>query len=277
MKRAYRQPSQCDETRPHLDAYLDNEITDTSSIQTIQDHLEKCSGCQSEIAALKAIHDQLRGLPTLAASKRLRENVQALAREPVGARRKSSRTLLARRSMGIVTVTAALVFVLSISGIWLRSAQNGREEHDTAEPGDLIAFVDDYVAYVQSDNAPVVETRDPNRMERWLAARLDFSPRLPRWPWAELVTGRLCFIHGRSVARVQYKAGENDLTLFVQPLTEEGIPGDSATRKMNVFVVRTLRGFEIACWRTAGLDYVLVGPASAAQVFTNLETERQEL
>lgn len=272
MKRSSHQPFQCQEIRPHLDAYLDDEITDSSLIPTIQEHLQKCSGCQSELAALNAVRDQLRGLPTLAASKRLRDNVQALAREPVGARSESSRTLPAQRPMGTVALVAASVLVLSISVVWMWSAQNDGGKGDSETRGDLIAFVDDYVATVQAHNAPAVETPDPDKMESWLAARLDFAPRLPRWPWAELVTGRLCFIHGRRVARVEYKAGEDDLTLFVQPLTEEGIPGDSAMTEMNGVVAQTLRGFKIACWRTAGLDYVLVGPASAAQLFTNIET-----
>ena len=276
MNRATTPPSHCKEILPHLEAYLDGELAEGSLNRCIQNHVKKCSSCQAELDALKALQDQLRDLLTLAVSKRLSKKVGNLALDWRGSQRNRSSSLLPRRTALTFALSALSLMAVSLLGIQLWSNQDNEEERQSVVRGDLIAFVDDYVAYVQSDSAPVVETHDPNRMEGWLAARLDFAPKLPRWSWAELISGRLCFIHDRRVARVQYKVGESDLTLFVRPLTENEVDGDEEGRKMGSLMTQSLRGFEVACWRSSELDYVLVGPASAADLFTNLAVGQRE-
>lgn len=276
MNKAAFPPSPCKEVLPRLESYLDGEIADDSIMQGVQNHLRECSSCQAEIDVLKALQDQLRDLPALVVSKRLSERVGDLALDWTGSRRDRSGSLLPRWTALTFAVSAASLMAVSVLGFWWWSTQDDEGERQSAVRDDLVAFVDDYVAYVQSDSAPVVETHDTNIMEGWLAARLDFAPKLPRWSWAELISGRLCFIHDRRVARVQYKVGESDLTLFIQPLTENEIDGDEEGRKMSSLRTQSLRGFEVACWRSSKLDYVLVGPASAADLFTNLEVGRQE-
>lgn len=276
MKRAPDLPSQCEEMRRHLDEYLDDEITDASLLHAVEKHLEGCLDCRSELDVLEALHDRLQGLPALTASKTLRGRIHAGVRELAEARHKCSSARLSPRSMMIVGMTAASLLIFSVSRIWLWSTQDDWEERHLAEQRDLIAFVDDYVAYVQSDSAPSVETSAPDIMESWLSARLEFSPDLPRWSWAELISGRLCFIHNRRVARVQYRAGEIDLSLFVQPLAESESLGDNEAHTRSSVTVETLRGFTVACWQDSGLDYVLVGPTSSAQFFTNLEMEMEK-
>ena len=273
MNRFSDRPSECAEIRLHLDAHLDDEITDASLSQTLQEHLDSCSGCQLELDNLKALDRRLKDLPVMAVSERLRRCVETLARKSVKPHREGLGTTPMRRSVRITAMAATVPIILLVLGIWLWSAQGSRQETPLANRGNLIAFVDDYVAYGQSDSAPVEKTRDPARMEGWLAARLDFAPKLPRWPWAELISGRLCFIHERRVARVEYKAGETDLTLFIQPLTENAI---EETGEMSSIKTQSLRGFEVACWRSSELDYVLVGPASATDLFSGLEIGRQE-
>ncbi|MCH8204622.1 MAG: zf-HC2 domain-containing protein [Candidatus Hydrogenedentes bacterium] len=275
MTKAAIPPSDCKEILRHLEAYLDGELADDSLKQCVQTHLKTCSSCQAELDVLKALHDQLRDLSALVVSKRLSERVGDLTLDWTRSQRNRSTSLLPRRMALIIGVSAVSLIAVSALGIWLWSAQDDEGDRQSAVRGDLIAFVDDYVAYVQSDSAPVVETLDSNEMEGWLAARLDFAPKLPRWSSAELIRGRLCFIHNRRIARVEYKVGESDLTLFIQPLREGEIEGGEEDRTMNSLKTQSLRGFEVACWRSSELDYVLVGPASSADLFASLEIGRQ--
>ena len=272
MNRSAFPPSECRDILPHLEAYLDTEIADDSLLQYVQNHLKTCSSCKAKIDVLKVLRDQLRDVPALVVAKRLSERVENLALDWSGSQRNRSGVLLPRRTALIFGVSAVSLMVVSALGTWFWSTQDDEGERQSAVRGDLAAFVDDYVAYVQSDNAPVVETSDTDTMEGWLAARLDFAPNLPRWSWAELISGRLCFIHGQRVARVQYRAGEIDLTLFVQPLAGIEIDENEEAGSMASLKTQTLRGFKVACWRSSELDYVLVGPASSADLFANLET-----
>lgn len=270
MKRSSDQPSQCDEVRLHLDAYLDDEIAEASLLQRVQRHIEDCAVCRSEIDALKILDIQLKSLPSETASEGLHERVRSLARESVEAPRENLSPRSSRRPIVIAAVALLLVAALGLN-LW--PARDTVGEPDSAQRGDLVAFVDDYVAYVQSDNTPLIETSDPETMEGWFASRLEFAPKLPRWPWAKLVTGRLCFIHGQRVARVQYSTGDYALTLFVQPLAENDGAGDSVNRQTGPMKVQTLRGFEVACWQASGLEYVLVGPSSSGPLLAKIEKE----
>lgn len=270
MKRSSEQPSQCKDIRLHLDAYLDSELADPSLHRMVQQHIENCSSCRLEIEALKAIHDQLKAMPLLTASEDLYERVRSLARESIEARSENTSDRPSRRSLMIAGMIAASLVLFSALGIERWTARNTLGEPDSADRADLVAFVDDYVAYVQSENTPVIETNDPETMEGWFSSRLEFAPKLPRWPWAKLTTGRLCFIHGQRVARVEYSAEDFALTLFVQPLTENDSAGDNKNRQTGPMKVQTLRGFEVACWQDSGLDYVLVGPSSSGLLFTKI-------
>jgi anti-sigma factor RsiW len=134
--------------------------------------------------------------------------------------------------------------------------------------------LDEHISLVLSDDGSSLQTGDPKALEDWFRARLDFSPPVPSWPWAELVGGRLSLIGGERVARMEYAAGERQFTLFVQFVGSEVYGSlrhcDSGQRA----IVTQQRGYKAAYWSREGFSYVLVAHQTADPVFQHLRNER---
>lgn len=253
----------CAEIRPLLEVYHDGEVTDAAIKTAIEAHLRQCEGCREELSTVEVLDDQLQSLPVLEGSEAFKKGIRNVERElgmPAAGMRGSRRP----RWMVARGVVAATVVLAAVGWWWSSRNENvarRAEAHD-----ELLVFIEDHVAYVQSDAAPVWETNDPLEMERWFGAQLEFRPELPRWPWAQLVSGRLCFIQGQRVARVHYRGADADLTLFIQR-----DKADTGTPVHSSLMERTLRGYTVGCWKARGLDYVLVVPSSASgEVFGKL-------
>jgi anti-sigma factor RsiW len=251
--------------RPLVEQHFDGELHDPASGRRVEAHLTSCAACAAERAALQALDDALRGLPAPEPSQMLRESVRGLLAHQIEPQRSLS-PARPRRLAVLGSMAAALV----LGGVWLwhLATTNPQDEAQT-----LAVFVEDHVASVQRDSAVSVTTGDAAAMERWFAARLDFAPRLPRWAEAELIAGRLCLIGGKRVARVRYHLGETELSLFVQRVPEEGarlMPSVSKAEGVAMPAVTSVRGHRVACWQEDELEYVLVAPASPAEVFQRL-------
>ena len=132
MNRATTPPSHCKEILPHLEAYLDGELAEGSLNRCIQNHVKKCSSCQAELDALKALQDQLRDLLTLAVSKRLSKNVGNLALDWRGSQRNRSSSLLPRRTALSFALSALSLMAVSLFGIKLWAIQDHERECHSA-------------------------------------------------------------------------------------------------------------------------------------------------
>ncbi|MEW6279693.1 MAG: hypothetical protein AB1758_13780 [Candidatus Eremiobacterota bacterium] len=119
-----------------------------------------------------------------------------------------------------------------------------------APPSEPRLFVEDHRHMVASGLADI-RTGDRARLEAFFTARLGFGARLPAWAWAQPVSGRLCRIRSRMVARVQYRSGAHDLSLFVRPARTGGKAALQEHR---------LQGFQVLSWADSGLEFVLVVP-----------------
>lgn len=257
----------CEEIRPSLEAYHDGEVTDAANETAIEDHLRECGACREELKAFEALDERLRSLPKLEASEALKREIRGLKGDAKDGT-DDGRTRSSRPSKWMAGAGVAAVVMLGVVAFWAWSLKSEDEDMVAqAEARDgLLAFIEDHVAYVQSEAAPVRQTDDASELERWFGAQLEFRPELPRWAWAELVSGRLCFIHGRRVARVHYRGAGADLTLFIQQ-----VEAGKETQADSSVMERTLRGYRVGCWKAHGLDYVLVAPSSAAgKVFEKL-------
>lgn len=259
------QDSACEKVIPSLESYFDGQLNGTV-IADVELHLERCEACRGRMRVLSALREGLRDHAPAEAPLYLKEAIRAA----VGARREE-----VREEVGVARVRRRLIYLAAAAclmaavglGSWIFLADLG------GRSSPLDALVEDHVTLVQAVSGADTQTGAPDDLARWFAARLDFAPRVPDWDWAELVSGQLCYIQGRRVARMHYRCGPHDLSVFVQPMEPDlaeaighaSAPGDAVTV--------ALRGFKVASWKQRDLTYVLVAPEAAKEVFANLSKE----
>ena len=61
-KRGAKTPMKCDEVKPALSAYQDNEL-DTAAGAAVRTHLEECQNCRSEYRELQILYRRLETMP----------------------------------------------------------------------------------------------------------------------------------------------------------------------------------------------------------------------
>ncbi|MCE7872691.1 hypothetical protein DYH09_20220 [bacterium CPR1] len=126
-------------------------------------------------------------------------------------------------------------------------------------------FVGDHRHMVATGLADI-RTQNPDELERFFSSRLQFAPSLPDWAWAQPTSGRLCRIRSRVMARIQYRYGPHDLSLFVRPARS------LAPEQLRE---RHLQGYQLLSWTRAGLEYLLVAPEEAGSLRPLLGKEAQ--
>jgi anti-sigma factor RsiW len=267
---AIHDQTDCSRTLDHLDAYVDGELADPRLIACIEQHMSRCASCAEEAEAIRDLDRRLKELPEQHCSFGLEESVAALAGR-AKLRRRSIRSALGTRSASSRMAAVALG-VAGLALIWFFVIRS--DVQNVQEAGNpLSAYVEDHVAYVQSDDAPRRQSTDPADLEAWFSGRLAFAPKLPRWDWARPISGQLCFVHGQRVARVNYESEDGMLTLFVQPAAANAsrTTGKADGPLMSsVPHIQPLRGYHVACWLEKGLEYILVAPASAEELLKRL-------
>ena len=256
-----------DRVRAHLQAYFDGQLHDAALIGEIEERLASDSEFEAEMAELRALREQFRELPKSQAPSYLRSRIESAAREAsVRDSRRSILQLLSLQSWrplqwaGVAVV--AVVFAVAGGSFLTRPRVQS----------DLDIFVLGHIAQLQSDPRGF-EAEDTDTLEDWFKERLDFAPAMPRWDWVQPVSGQISYVDGRRAARIRYRAGDDDITLYIHlPLT----PGKMETLgaiNPSCAVVETIRGYKVVCWGEHGLDYVLVAQASAAEIFERLQLE----
>lgn len=256
-----------------LDAWFDGELEGTPQARELADHLESCADCRADLEAMRLIHQGVRKIPRPAASPRLRESVRsrlipAEARNP----RQEGMVRVMNRPAPALAVAAVSLMLIGMVGMiyWNYRSGAGFWPAISAQtpPGE------DHISLVQSDGGAFLHTDDPMELESWFAERLIFPPPVPNWPWAHLEGGRICFIKGHRVARIQYAADTRTFSLFVQYVGATPPPGNSGecTSGKTASIIER-QGYKAASWSKDGFSYVLVAHRSADPVFYYLQHE----
>ncbi|MBI1390614.1 MAG: hypothetical protein GC154_19465 [bacterium] len=240
------QNNSCREWEERLSAYSDGELMDSPALEA---HVEECPLCRRRLANHQALGERLRQLPPPDLSdcqNRLEMGILQKRHFHQG-----NRSILA----------AASVVILLLVGVWvaLRPAS-----HDSM----LRDYFDDHIGIVATQDHKGFLSDDPKAMEAWLSERLGFIPNIPPWPWAQWKSARLCAIRGERVAFVQLAMNDLDASLFIHPSVRHGMSETASPQSPHIAVER---GYAAACWQKDGLEYVLVAPASATNMFNRLD------
>ena len=127
------------------------------------------------------------------------------------------------------------------------------------------AMLADHAKYQPANSDTEMFGESPSDLETWLSARLDFTPAVPRWDWAELKSGRACSLNGNQVALVRYRCGGEEMSLYIWPIDrpmEQAIPDSTNPPEL----LTTERGYDIALWSRGDLAYGLVAERGTADI-----------
>lgn len=215
-----------------LELYLDGEMEPLERGQ-FEEILKRSPDLQQRLNSLRTLGQRLRGLPTA---------LPIGLEERVLAPKKSVQT---RRRYAVTLSLVAILAFFYATGV-------GPNPPGGFSQADVRPMVADHLEAMPEKGT--LTTADPERLASWLEPQVDFRPEIPRWSWAQLVSGRLCWIRSRKLARIRYRVHDQEFSVFVFP--------DSTTQSAQAQSIRDLQ----ACyWARGGLGYVVVMPVELAR------------
>jgi len=277
----------CTEAKPLIQAYADGELGLESALE-IERHLEQCSDCARERAALASLSAAL-GDPALrfAAPDGLRRRVgaaltggvDAAAAESAGAlsgvsgawaRAPQARAPWRRRwpigGAGIAgwavagAALAALALVTFTRGSGLPRLSAGTIAGDDAAAGVVAREVlTSHLRSLMPGHLLDVVSTDQHTVKPWFNGRVDFSPPVDDFAAAgfRLAGGRLDYLDGRAVAALVYQRRKHIVNVFVWPA------GGGPQRAVES---TASDGYNLMHWRRGGMNYWIVSDLNAREM-----------
>jgi anti-sigma factor RsiW len=238
----------CDQTDSVLHCYFDNEL-DALGATAFERHLEHCSQCIEQLAALKALRSRI-------------DRVQLYCRTPTPLRKKLVADLHSpkpafvvppRTFWASVALAASLLFVTYVG--WRAVSVLGFDNSETVLAAEVI---DAHLRSLQPGHLVDVLSSDQHTVKPWFSGKLDFSP--PVRDLADrgfpLEGGRLDVIHGRAAAALIYRRRKHLISLFIWPTNEpNGSPRGGSQQ-----------GYHWLDWRQGGMELWMVSDVAASDL-----------
>jgi len=179
---------ECARARLLIHGYLDGELGLTEAL-SIEEHLESCTGCASELANHRALRQVLQAAPlTVRAPARLRARFTR------------------RRSWTFPATALALALALFV--FW---------------PGEMStdALLSSHLRSLQPGHLADIISTDQHTVKPWFSGKLDYAPPVEDFKSAgfPLAGGRLDYLGRRPVAALVYRRRAHIINLFVWPGT----------------------------------------------------------
>ncbi len=235
-----------------LSAFADGEL-DAGDELDLRRHIERCDRCSSIIETLLATKAavastaEVRPVP-----HSLRERVSQLGAEPM-AKRWVWRLIIP--SLAAAVTVLAVTIYRPIFG----NKANGADRLTRA-------MVEDHIHYLTVPNAIQVATDDPQQIAQAFADQFGFRLELPVLPGANLLGGRLCWLHGQKAVLTFYQTSSGRFSLFVldkEAFAETGRRGAKCT---------STGGYEICLvWRAPEVLAMVADKQQAESVMPELK------
>ncbi|MBI2433983.1 MAG: hypothetical protein HYV26_14055 [Candidatus Hydrogenedentes bacterium] len=246
---------------PDLAAYFDGELSDPEEVARFESMIREDARVREQLHEYEVLRTHLRRLPKTEAPPYLRKRIAYM----ISAR---GRRMNALRMVSRLVVAGAMVAaVVAVGAFWNRPIQRPGNEPIYA------AMVADHVKYKPATSDTELFEDNPADLETWLSARLDFSPEIPRWDWAELKSGRPCSLNGYKVALVRYRCGGDEMSLYIWPANRPA-QRDTVAISHAPEIMTTDLGFEVALWSRDDLTYGLVAERGTTSITEHLGNTR---
>jgi anti-sigma factor (TIGR02949 family) len=234
---------QCEEARPRLDAYVDDELTEAERAE-LRDHLAGCGDCGPEAAALQRLRDDIRRtVPAYRAPEIVRSQIRfALRREA------ATDAPGAFGAPGWLAYAASILLAVAVGSGGTFLALGERQEDRVASE-----VIDSHLRSLLGTHLTDVASSDQHTVKPWFAGRSDVSP-----PAVDLsaegfplVGGRLDVIGGKPVPALVYKRRQHVISVYVLPAGKVDL-GETLTR----------RGYNLRHWDEGDLGFWAITDAS---------------
>jgi anti-sigma factor RsiW len=229
----------CEEAGRLLDTYLDSALEINSRFE-LEQHLDRCPSCSCLAQEKQEFRFFFRAnARTFEAPSQLRTKVLATVR------REQAKPTYAFLRQPLVYAAAALVLGLSLV-LNILFPDLGKEDSRQA----VLRHSDS----ISAEHLVDVVSANPQIVQSWLTAKLDFSPPVIIFPSLaySLLGGRLDVIQNHSVATVVYKNDRNIVSLFCWPTKKEQLS------QRDYFT----GGYHVCTWSNAECNYILVSKLS---------------
>jgi len=244
----------CDDAKGFLDAYLDGELELSQQLE-LEQHLSGCAECQAVLKERREFRAFFSAAaPSFMAPPELRDKVLAITREePTPAKPKVRQFPLWRRPW----LYAAALLAIGLPIAWMVFYEN--REHRFARQA-----VSDYVRALFVEHLCDVVSPDPQVVNSYLTAKLNFSPPVVDLASAgyQMRGGRIDIVQNRQVATLVYRCNKDVINLFMWP----------ATRHRFTDSDQVISGLRICTWNDVNLNFIAVSTLSDAELdrFTDL-------
>ncbi len=218
----------------------------TEALTRARDHLQACDACQAFLRDMDVMSHEFRAaVPDVSAPLAVRNRLfAAVARArtyapPGGA--------VSRRNRWVGGVAAAGLLV--VAGAWAAHRLAGAV-NDPFAP--LAA------EHAHADGGDDIESSDPSTVSAWLASRVKFAARVPRFEHATLEGARLCMSQCGQGVVMHYRLANGMVSYYVVPqedVASEPTPFGELDRV-------TRSGYRVVSWQEPGLLHVMVGNVS---------------
>ena len=234
---------ECEEVRPRLDAYLDDEVAEAERA-LLHQHVAGCAECGPEAAALERLRNDIRqAAPLYRVPQALRGQLRSTLRREAAA---SAPTAL--RAPGWLAYAASILIAVAV-GSGGTVLLTGERQNDTVAN----EVIDSHLRSLLGTHLTDVASSDKHTVKPWFAGRTDLSPPGVDLPanGFPLIGGRLDLIQGKPVPALVYRAGKHIINVFVLP-ARPGDFGEALAR----------RGYTLRHWSEGDLGYWAVSDAS---------------
>jgi len=237
----------CDEFRPRLGAYIDDEVCDPER-RELSDHLSDCPECGPEAAALQRLREGIRReAPIYRAPAALRSQIRSALRQEQAASARQARPV-----MGWLAYAASILLAVALGSGGTLLITGERQEDAIANE-----LIDSHLRSLLGSHLTDVASSDQHTVKPWFAGRSDVSP--PAVDLASkgfpLVGGRLDLIAGKPVPALVYRRREHVINVFVLPAAR-GDLGATLTR----------RGYSLRHWDQGDLGFWAVTDAAPSEL-----------
>jgi anti-sigma factor RsiW len=242
-----------------LQAYFDGEL-DAGATLEIERHLVNCVSCALLLADLEATRKLIQqDAPYHRAGAAFRESIMQNLGGEGGAHAPRQRRIDfpgrflpgAAAGAGATALAAVLAFFLYLP-----------------QPEPLVDdLMNAHLRSLMSDHMIDVVSSDRHTVKPWFAGHTDVSP--PAADFGKegytLVGGRADYVDGHRAAVVVYRHGLHIINVFAWAKSTEKLPGE-LTRK----------GYHIACWNGADLDYCAVSDTGMDELLALVRLIKQQ-
>jgi anti-sigma factor RsiW len=241
----------CENYRDWLDAYVDESCT-PEQLAGIEDHLQGCPACSTEVLARL----QLKRATRAAATARFTPSPEFRLRLEEIVHIRTPRKSLWKTAWIPALSTALALILIGVSAMVL-TRHRAREQA-------IAELVDLHVATIASANPVDVVSTDRHTVKPWFQGKLPYTFNLPELQDSsfKLLGGKLVYFNHTPGAQLLFEVRKHQISVFIlqdQPGSQSLPAAETASSD---------RGFSVETWSQAGLRYVVISDTNPADVHT---------